>query len=203
MRKLVFATNNPHKLEEIRAIAADKFEILSLSDIGCHDDIPETAPDLTGNALIKARWVKERYGYDCFADDTGLMVDALDGRPGVYSARYAGPHCSPDDNIRKLLAELQGTADRKARFETVIALILGDEERTFSGRVDGRIATERHGSDGFGYDPVFIPDELPASDGSLIPNTGAISFAEMSQADKNAISHRGRATAALIGFLMK
>ncbi len=203
MRKLVFATNNPHKLEEIRAIAADKFEILSLSDIGCHDDIPETAPDLTGNALIKARWVKERYGYDCFADDTGLMVDALDGRPGVYSARYAGPHCSPDDNIRKLLAELQGTADRNARFETVIALILGNEERTFSGRVDGRIATERHGSDGFGYDPVFIPDELPAPDGSLIPNTGAISFAEMSQADKNAISHRGRATAALIGFLMK
>lgn len=203
MRKLVFATNNPHKLEEIRAIAADKFEILSLAEIGCHDDIPETAPDLTGNALIKARWVKERYGYDCFADDTGLMVDALDGRPGVYSARYAGPHCSPDDNIVKILSELQGVTDRKARFETVIALSLGDKEYTFSGRVDGRIATERHGADGFGYDPVFIPDELPAPDGSLMPNTDAVSFAEMSQADKNAISHRGRATAALIGFLLK
>lgn len=202
-KKLVFATNNPHKLQEARRIISDDFEIVSLEQIGCHDDIPETAETLEGNALIKARWIKEKYGYDCFADDTGLMVDALDGRPGVYSARYAGPHCSPDDNIVKILSELQGVTDRKARFETVIALSLGDKEYTFSGRVDGRIATERHGADGFGYDPVFIPDELPAPDGSLMPNTDAVSFAEMSQADKNAISHRGRATAALIGFLLK
>lgn len=189
MRQLVFATNNPHKLEEIRAIAGDKFRILSLADIGCHDDIPETAPDLEGNALIKARWVKDKYGYDCFADDTGLMVDALGGAPGVYSARYAGPECSPEDNIRKLLAEMKGVTDRKARFETVIALILDGKEHTFLGRVDGHIAEERHGTGGFGYDPVFVPVE-----------TG-ISFAEMSAEDKNRISHRGRATALLIDYL--
>lgn len=189
MRQLVFATNNPHKLEEIRAIAGDKFRILSLADIGCHDDIPETAPDLEGNALIKARWVKDKYGYDCFADDTGLMVDALGGAPGVYSARYAGPECSPEDNIRKLLAEMKGVTDRKARFETVIALILDGKEHTFLGRVDGHIAEERHGTGGFGYDPVFVPVE-----------TG-VSFAEMSAEDKNRISHRGRATALLIDYL--
>lgn len=189
MRQLVFATNNPHKLEEIRAIAGDKFRILSLADIGCHDDIPETAPDLEGNALIKARWVKDKYGYDCFADDTGLMVDALGGAPGVYSARYAGPECSPEDNIRKLLAEMKGVTDRKARFETVIALVLDGKEHTFFGRVDGHIAEERHGTGGFGYDPVFVPVE-----------TG-VSFAEMSAEDKNRISHRGRATALLIDYL--
>lgn len=189
MRQLVFATNNPHKLEEIRAMAGDKFRILSLADIGCHDDIPETAPDLEGNALIKARWVKDKYGYDCFADDTGLMVDALGGAPGVYSARYAGPECSPEDNIRKLLAEMRDTADRRARFETVIALILDGKEYTFRGRVDGHIAGERHGTGGFGYDPIFIPVE-----------TG-ISFAEMSAEDKNRISHRGRATALLFNYL--
>lgn len=189
MRQLVFATNNPHKLEEIRAMAGDKFRILSLADIGCHDDIPETAPDLEGNALIKARWVKDKYGYDCFADDTGLMVDALGGAPGVYSARYAGPECRPEDNIRKLLAEMRDTADRRARFETVIALILDGKEHTFRGRVDGHISGERHGIGGFGYDPIFIPVE-----------TG-ISFAEMSAEDKNRISHRGRATALLFDYL--
>lgn len=188
MRQLVFATNNPHKLEEIRAMAGDKFRILSLADIGCHDDIPETAPDLEGNALIKARWVKDKYGYDCFADDTGLMVDALGGAPGVYSARYAGPECRPEDNIRKLLAEMRDTTDRRARFETVIALILDGKEHTFRGRVDGHIAGERHGTGGFGYDPIFIPVE-----------TG-ISFAEMSAEDKNRISHRGRATALLFDY---
>lgn len=191
MKKLVFASNNPHKLAEIRAIAGDKIQILSLSDIDCHDEIPETAPTLEGNALQKARWVRDRYGLDCFADDTGLMVDALDGEPGVYSARFAGPQCSPEDNIRLLLNRMDGKEDRKARFRTVIALCLDGEEHTFEGCVEGSIATERSGHDGFGYDPVFIADE-----------TG-LSFAELSPEAKNAISHRGRATAAFISWLQK
>lgn len=190
--KLVFATNNRHKLEEIRRMAGGRIEILSLADIGCHDDIPETADTLLGNALIKARWVKEQYGHDCFADDTGLMTDALGGEPGVYSARYAGEHCSPDDNIDLLLRRLEGvpTERRTARFSTVIALVRDcDGTHTFEGTVEGRIDTRRHGSGGFGYDPVFIPDE-----------TG-ISFALMSADDKNAISHRGRATRLLLRHL--
>ena len=187
--KIVFATNNPHKLEEVRALAGNSFQVLSLSEIGCHDDIPETADTLEGNALIKARWVKEKYGYDCFADDTGLMVDALDGVPGVYSARFAGDHCSPADNVKLLLSKLEGVEDRKAHFATVIALILNGKEYTVTGRVDGRIATAAAGSAGFGYDPVFIPDE-----------TG-VTFAEMKAEDKNAISHRGRAVKALMNFL--
>lgn len=190
--QLVFATNNQHKLSEIRRLVGDKIEILSLSDIGCHDDIPETADTLEGNALIKARWVKEKYGYDCFADDTGLMVDALDGAPGVYSARFAGEHCSPDDNIDLLLEKLDHIDDpdkRRAHFATVIALIAGDECTTFTGRVDGHIARARCGSDGFGYDPVFVPEEA------------GISFAEMSPDDKNRISHRGRATVLLLKHL--
>lgn len=188
-RKLVFATNNPHKLEEARSIVSDRFEIVSLSDIGCHDDIPETAETLAGNALIKARWVKERYGFDCFADDTGLMVDALGGAPGVYSARYAGEHCSPADNVRKLLGELEGVENRDAHFSTVIALISDGEEHLFEGTVEGNIAHHPHGSGGFGYDPVFVAKE-----------TGKC-FAEMSAADKNAISHRGRAMRKLVQFL--
>lgn len=189
MRQLVFATNNPHKLEEIRAIAGRKFQILSLSDIGCHDDIPETADTLEGNALIKARWVKEKYGYDCFADDTGLMVRALGGAPGVFSARYAGPQCNPTDNVRKLLSGMEGIEDRTAAFETVIALILGGKEFLFRGKAEGRIALAPDGAGGFGYDPIFIPDE-----------TG-VSFASMTAEDKNRISHRGRATASLLEFL--
>lgn len=189
MKELVFATNNAHKLEEVRAIAGPDLKILSLAEIGCHDDIPETADTLEGNALLKARWVKERYGADCFADDTGLMVDALDGAPGVYSARYAGPGHDSEANMARLLAELEGVSDRKAHFSTVIALVTDKGTHVFEGRVDGVIATERHGDGGFGYDPVFIPDE-----------TG-VSFAEMSPEAKNAISHRGRATAALISFL--
>ncbi len=188
--KLVFATNNAHKLEEVRAILGDKVEIVSLADIGCHDDIPETADTLEGNALIKARWVKEKYGYDCFADDTGLMVDALDGAPGVYSARYAGEHCSPADNVRKLLSVMEEEDNRKAFFATVIALIEGEEENIFEGRVDGTIAREAHGSGGFGYDPIFIADE-----------TG-LCFAEMAPEAKNAISHRGRAVKKLAGYLL-
>lgn len=179
--RLVFATNNNHKLEEARAILGQHFEILSLSDIGCFDDIPETADSLIGNAEIKARWVKERYGLDCFADDTGLMVDALNGEPGVFSARYAGPGHDSEANIKKLLEKMDGIENRNAHFSTVIAWITDTGLKTFEGRVDGIIATEPQGSNGFGYDPVFIPVE-----------TG-ISFAEMSQQAKNEISHRGRA----------
>jgi XTP/dITP diphosphohydrolase len=189
MNDIVFATNNAHKLEEARSIVGNRFRIRSLSEIGCHDDIPETADTLEGNALIKARWVKERYGYDCFADDTGLMVDALGGAPGVYSARYAGPECDSAENVRKLLGELDGKEDRKAHFATAVALINGDEEHVFVGKVDGSIACEPHGSGGFGYDPVFVPDE-----------TG-VSFAEMAPEAKNMVSHRGRAIRLMVGFL--
>lgn len=189
--KIVFATNNVHKLTEVRALTEGAFEILSLAEIGCHDDIPETADTLEGNALIKARWVKERYGYDCFADDTGLMVDALDGAPGVYSARYAGEECSPKDNIELLLANMKGMTNRKAHFATVIALILNNEEHLFKGMVEGAIATEPHGAGGFGYDPIFVADE------------SGLPFAEMTPEAKNAISHRGRAMRKLIGFLTK
>lgn len=189
LAEIVFATNNLHKLEEARALAAGKMKILSLSDINCHDDIPETADTLEGNAFIKARWVKEKYGYDCFADDTGLMVDALDGAPGVYSARFAGPQCNANDNMALLLEKLKGVDDRKARFVTVIALVKDGEEHLFTGKVEGTIATEPHGPEGFGYDPVFIAEE------------SGLPFAEMSQQDKNAISHRGRAMRQLIDFL--
>lgn len=186
MRQLVFASNNPHKLSEIRRIVGDRFEILSLADIGCHDEIPETADTLEGNALIKARWVKEHYGYDCFADDTGLMVDALDGAPGVRTARFAGEHCTPADNVALLLHMLQGVKQRTARFSTVIALIKDGREQVMTGTVEGEIATEEKGTDGFGYDPVFIPE-----------GTG-LTFAQMGPDAKNAISHRGRATAQLL-----
>lgn len=189
MTEIVFATNNAHKLEEARAILKDCVKVLSLADINCHDEIPETAETLEGNALIKARWVKEKYGYDCFADDTGLMVDALGGAPGVYSARYAGEHCSPADNIKLLLEKLKGETNRNARFATVVALILGDKEYLFEGEVKGVIAEENCGKSGFGYDPVFLPEN------------SSLSFAEMAPESKNAISHRGRAMTKLAGFL--
>lgn len=180
--KIVFATNNAHKLEEARRLACDGIQILSLSDIGCNEELPETCDTIEGNSLQKAAYVSEHYGYDCFSDDTGLFADALDGAPGVYSARYAGAHCSPDDNIDKLLKELEGTQHRTARFRTVVTLCRkGQAPVQFEGRVEGRISTIRHGEGGFGYDPVFIADE------------SGISFAEMSTEDKNAISHRGRA----------
>lgn len=188
-RDIVFATNNKHKLEEIRKIAGKKWNILSLADIGCHDDIPETADTLHGNAEIKARWVKEKYGYDCFADDTGLMVDALGGAPGVYSARYAGEAHDSKANMALLLKNMEGESNRKARFITVIALIRGEELKMFEGKVEGIITTQPAGSEGFGYDPVFLPDE---SD---------VTFACMTAEDKNAISHRGRATAKLLNYL--
>lgn len=189
LKKIVFATNNTHKLEEVRALSEGAFEILSLADIECHDDIPETADTLEENALIKAHWVKERYGYDCFADDTGLMVDALDGAPGVFSARYAGEVHSSQDNMRLLLSNLKGVTDRKAHFETVIALILDGKEYLFKGKVEGTISTEPHGTGGFGYDPIFVADE------------SGLPFAEMTPEAKNAISHRGRAMRKLISFL--
>lgn len=189
MQDIVFATNNQHKLEEIRRIVGGKFRILSLKEIGCEEDIPETADTLEGNALMKARFVKERYGYDCFADDTGLMVDALGGAPGVYSARYAGPGHDSAANMALLLKNLDGVTERSARFVTVIALILNGKEMTFEGRVEGEILTAPAGTSGFGYDPVFKPTE------------SSVSFAEMSADAKNAISHRGRATAKLMAYL--
>ena len=189
--QIVFATNNVHKLSEIRAILGRQMEILSLADIGCHDDIPETADTLEGNALIKARWVKERYGFDCFADDTGLEVEALGGGPGVYTARYAYPdrHDSVA-NTRKLLAELHDKDNRAARFRTVIALIQGTDEHLFEGIVEGHIATEERGTEGFGYDPVFAPEG------------GEKTFAELGVEAKNCISHRARAVKKLTDFLL-
>lgn len=189
LKRLVFATNNNHKLEEARKIAGDRFEILSLAEIGCNDDIPETAPTLEGNALIKARWIHDRYGFDCFADDTGLMVDALDGAPGVMSARYAGDVHDSAANMKKLLTAMEGKTDRKAHFSTAVALILEGKEYVFEGRVEGTIGRAPKGTNGFGYDPVFIADE-----------TG-LTFAEMDSDDKNAISHRGRAMEKLTAFL--
>ncbi len=189
MKQIVFATNNRHKLDELRALTAGKVEILSLADIDCHDDIPETAETLEGNAMIKARWVKDRYGYDCFADDTGLEVDALGGEPGVRSARYAGGEGHDSKaNMEKLLSVLEDKDDRKARFRTVIALIEGDETHTFEGIVEGEITRTPSGDSGFGYDPVFKPEGYD------------VTFAEMSSDKKNSISHRGRAVEKLIEY---
>lgn len=189
IKEIVFATNNSHKLEEIRKIVGNKFRILSLNEINCHDDIVEDGATLTENALIKARFVKENYGYDCFADDTGLMIDALNGDPGVYSARFAGEECDSERNIDKVLNLMGDTQKRSARFVTVIALILDGKEILFEGKVEGNILTKREGNSGFGYDPVFEPE-----------NRGK-SFAQMSADEKNIISHRGRATEKLVDYL--
>lgn len=187
--KLVFATNNQHKLDEIRKITAGRIEIVSLSDIDCHDDIPETADTLEGNALLKARYVKEKFGFDCFADDTGLEVEALDNAPGVYSARYAGPGHDAEANMKKLLHEMEGKENRKARFRTVIALLTGDQEYCFEGVVNGSISCEKRGGTGFGYDPIFVPEGYH------------LSFAEMGNDEKNKISHRAEAVKKLTAFL--
>ena len=187
--KLVFATNNRHKLDEVRAIVGDRVEVLSLNDIGCHDDIPETADTLQGNALIKARYIHEKFGVDCFADDTGLEVEALDGAPGVYSARYAGEECDSEANMKKLLQNLTGKSNRNAQFRTVIALIIKGEEKLFNGIVKGTITEEKRGDSGFGYDPVFVPEGFSES------------FAQMSGDMKNSISHRYRATRELSNYL--
>ena len=191
MKDIVFATNNAHKLRELREITAGVLNVLSLADINCHEDIAETAETIEGNAKIKANYIKEHYGYDCFADDTGLEVDALGGEPGVRSARYAGEDCISENNIDLLLHRLEGQNQRSARFRTAIALRIGNDVTLFEGIVNGNILTERHGTGGFGYDSVFAPVE---ADGR--------SFAEMSADEKNAISHRGRATAALINYLL-
>lgn len=180
MKELVFASNNPNKLKEVREILTE-LRILSLKDINCHEELPETQDTLEGNAFQKAQYVKDNYGYDCFADDTGLIVESLDGRPGVYSARYAGPNCSSEDNMDKLLLELSDKLNRKAKFSTVIVLVTSNSKKSFEGSVDGEILTQREGNDGFGYDPIFKPSE---SD---------LSFAQMTKTDKNRISHRGRA----------
>ncbi len=190
MRKLIFATNNKHKVEEVRAALAGAVQIVTLAEAGLSGEIPETADTLQGNALQKAQWVWERTGLDCFADDTGLEVDALGGAPGVYSARYAGEHCSFDDNVNKLLAALQGQTNRRADFRTVICLIERGEPKYFEGCVDGQILTERHSNgEGFGYDPIFMPDRF------------ALSFAEMPLNVKNRISHRGLAVQKLAEYL--
>ena len=186
--KLVFATNNAHKLEEVRK-QLGHLSILSLQEINCFDDIPETGDTLQANALQKSTWVKEKYGFDCFADDTGLEIEALNGEPGVYSARYAGEDCSFDDNMNKVLENMSGQINRRARFRTVISLLMDGHSHFFEGEVTGTILTEKWGEKGFGYDPIFMPDGYQ------------VSFAEMTMEEKNAISHRGRAVAKLVEFL--
>ncbi len=188
--KLVFATNNKHKLDEVRKITAQhNIEVVSLADIHCHDEIPETADTLEGNALQKAQYIQDKFGLDCFADDTGLEVEALDNAPGVYSARYAGPGHDSEANMQKLLQEMEGKTNRKARFRTVIALIIGDKQYCFSGIVNGTITTEKKGENGFGYDPIFIPEGYEQT------------FAELGDFVKNKISHRAKAVEQLGHFL--
>ncbi|UZD21260.1 non-canonical purine NTP diphosphatase [Algoriphagus halophytocola] len=187
--KICFATNNPKKIEEVKAALGSNFEIVSLQDIGCHEELPETGDTLEYNAFQKARYVKENFGVDCFADDTGLEVDALAGEPGVYSGRYAGEPRSDERNIDLLLKKMEGTELRSARFKTVIALLLDGQEYKFEGIAEGEILPERTGQGGFGYDPVFQPKGYSQS------------FAEISMAAKNSISHRGKAVQQLITFL--
>ena len=189
-RKLVFATNNAHKLEEVAAILGDKIELLSLNDIGCHTDIPETAETLEGNALLKSSFIFKNYGRDFFADDTGLEVEALDGAPGVYSARYAGGEGhDAQANMLKLLHELEGKENRKAQFRTAISLILDGKEYLFEGVIKGEIIREKRGDSGFGYDPVFKPEGYERT------------FAELGNDVKNKISHRALAVQKLCEFL--
>ena len=190
-KKFVFATINAHKLEEVTAILGDKIELLSMKDIHCHADIPETADTLEGNALLKARYIFENYNMDCFADDTGLEVEALNGAPGVYSARYAGDAHNSEANMRKLLQDMEGIENRKAQFRTVFALIINGKEHLFEGIVKGEITKHRCGSSGFGYDPVFIPEGYTQT------------YAEMGNTLKNKISHRALATNKLCNFLSK
>lgn len=188
--KIVFATNNKHKLEEIKDILGKDFEIVSLAEIGCHEDIPETGLTLEENARQKSTYIVEHYNHDCFADDTGLEVDALNGEPGVHSARYAeGTDHDSEANMRKLLSKMSNVKERTARFRTVISLIINGVEHQFEGRVEGRIATEKHGTEGFGYDPIFIPKGYDKS------------FAELGEEVKNQISHRARAVKKLAEYL--
>ena len=191
MKKIVFATNNQHKLNEVKKITEGLTEIVSLSEINCFDDIPETADTLEGNALQKARYVKEKFGFDCFADDTGLEVEALDNAPGVYSARYAGPDHNSESNMKLLLKNMEGITNRKARFRTVIALLMDGKEYLFDGIVEGVIIHEKRGNSGFGYDPVFVPNGYNET------------FAQLGSDIKNNISHRAKAVLKLHDFLSK
>ena len=191
MKKIVFATNNQHKLDEVKKITEGLTEIVSLSEINCFDDIPETADTLEGNALQKARYVKEKFGFDCFADDTGLEVEALDNAPGVYSARYAGPDHNSESNMKLLLKNMEGITNRNARFRTVIALLMDGKEYLFDGIVEGIIIDEKRGNSGFGYDPVFVPNGYNET------------FAQLGSDIKNNISHRAKAVLKLHDFLSK
>lgn len=189
MKKLVFATNNKHKLFEVRELLKDEYEIWGLNDIGCTDDIAETCHTLEGNAFLKSTYVYKQYKLNCFADDTGLEVEALDGKPGVFSARYAGKAHDFEANLQKVLTELKGKTNRKARFRTVISLILDGKDYFFEGIVNGKITMDKRGSDGFGYDPIFLP------------NGQHQTFSEMDLSEKNKISHRGKAVKKLVEFL--
>lgn len=188
-KKLVFATNNLHKLKEVSAILKDKIEILSLNEINCHNDIPETSETLEGNALLKSQFIYNNYGLNCFADDTGLEVEALNGKPGVYSARYAGDNHNSEANMLKLLHDMKGIENRKAQFRTAISLIMDKTEYMFEGVIKGIIITEKRGLSGFGYDPIFIPEGYSET------------FAELGDEIKNKISHRAQAVNKLCKFL--
>lgn len=187
--QLVFASNNKNKITEIQSILPETIKILSLEDIDCYEEIPETADTIEGNAILKANYVSEKYGFDCFADDTGLEVDLLNGAPGVYSARYAGEQRDADDNMNKLLTALKDSSNRKAQFKTVIALNLKGKQELFTGIVRGEITLEKFGNKGFGYDPIFQPEEYQET------------FAQLPLEIKNKIGHRGKATQLLIAFL--
>ncbi|MBI2270837.1 MAG: non-canonical purine NTP diphosphatase [Bacteroidetes bacterium] len=189
MSQLVFASNNANKLQEIALLLPPGFVLKGLADIGCFDDLPETQPDIEGNALQKARYISEKYRVNCFADDTGLEIDALSGRPGVYSARYAGEQKNADDNMNKVLSEMKGISNRKARFKTVIGLVWNGKDFLFEGIVEGTITENKNGSMGFGYDPVFMPDGYSKT------------FAQMDIDGKNKISHRARAVNKLVNYL--
>jgi XTP/dITP diphosphohydrolase len=189
--EFVFASNNPNKIKEIQLLLPQEITILSLKDIDCMEEIPETAPTIEGNAILKADYVTEKYGYSCFADDTGLEVEALNGEPGVFSARYAGEQKNADDNMNKLLTNLADKENRKAQFKTVICLNLNGNQHVFEGIIKGEIINEKRGSEGFGYDPIFIPNGYDKT------------FAEMPIAEKSKISHRGLAVEKLVAFLTK
>ena len=189
--KLVFASNNKNKIQEIQQLVPNSIQILSLEEIGCAEDIPETADTIEGNAILKANYVTEKYGYNCFADDTGLEVETLNGAPGVYSARYAGEQKDANDNMDKLLLELKDKTNRKANFKTVIALNLNSEQNLFTGIINGKIIEEKIGTNGFGYDPIFVADGFKKT------------FAELTMEEKSTISHRGIAVKQLLTFLQK
>lgn len=191
LKEIVFATNNKHKLQELQQIIGDKFNLVSLKDIKCHEDIPETGNTIEDNSMQKVDYISNNYNKDCFADDTGLEIEALNGRPGVHSARYAGDNKNMQDNIAKVLSELKGKNNRNARFKTVVSLIMDGKKHQFEGIVEGKIIEEERGTGGFGYDPIFMPKGYD------------ITFAEMTADEKNKISHRGKAVAKLVEFLSK